>query len=78
MMSLEEYKEGKLMRRVKFFIEEALIGLAAMLVLSFIFSFIRMAGHDAGMNAKEHTPCVPLFIDKLEPLISTRWFCEIR
>lgn len=43
--------------------------------VSLILSFMRLAGHD--MNSKEKTPCVALYIDKLEPVISTRWFCEV-
>lgn len=60
------------------------------LVLSMLFSLFRFMGHDECnwvKNEKDgggltkvcpNTPCAPLFIDKLEPFISTRWFCEQR
>lgn len=55
----------------KCFLTNALVGFGLCLLVSLGFSFVRMVGH------KEATPCAPFYIDKLEPLVSTRWFCEI-
>ncbi len=60
-------------------------------MLSFSFSIVRLIEHDechweykANNDPRETmvkvcptTPCKPLFIDKFEPFISTRWFCEL-
>ncbi len=60
--------------------------------VSFGFSLIRFIGHDeCSWEHKDpkdinqglvkvcpNTACAPLFIDRLEPFVSTRWFCELR
>jgi hypothetical protein len=46
-------------------------------VASIGLSTLRLIVHDAGYN-KPDTPCKPLYIDKyLEPVITTRLFCEV-
>lgn len=41
------------------------------IALSFLFSTFRAAGFDP------HKNCRKVGIDILEPVISTRWFCEV-
>lgn len=62
---------------------ENILYIAGMCILaSLASSIIRAMGHDTcyyagGDKTCPNTPCQPLYIDKLEPVVSTRWFCEV-
>lgn len=64
-------------------IEIILLVLGCCLFFSFCASGIRVMGHDEctflnGEKKCPNTPCLPFYVDRLEPLLSTRWFCEIK
>lgn len=52
---------------------DSLIGaLIAGVAVSFILSMFRLASNGRGVY------CEPLMIDQMEPVVSTRWFCEAK
>lgn len=65
------------------YLEMALVFICVCFGISFLLSLSRAMGHDQcfynekGIKICPNTPCAQLYIDKLEPLLSTRLFCEI-
>lgn len=58
------------METIKNILISALSILGLCLLGSMLLSTVRV------IDRKE-AKCKPLYIDKLEPVVSTRWFCEI-